>query len=169
MERTGPPHYACNRRETGLSRRAALLKAGSGLAALALADLLARDEAQRVQAGVAEDSRTNPLASRPPHFPSTAKAVISLFMQGGPAQMDTFDPKPELQKLDGKPLPASFKSDDLKLQFMSAAGAGLMGSPFRFAPRGQSGLEISDLLPNIAEHADKLAVVRSCYHAVGTP
>ncbi|HEY2892557.1 MAG TPA: DUF1501 domain-containing protein [Pirellulales bacterium] len=164
MGQVNSPNHACNRRETGLSRRAALLKGGSGLAALALVDLLARDESQRVHAAGPEVSRTNPLASRPPHFPAKAKAVISLFMQGGPAQMDTFDPKPELQKLDGKPLPASFKSDDLKLQFMSAAGAGLMGSPFRFVPRGQSGLEISDLLPNIAEHADKLAVIRSCYH-----
>ena len=60
-------------------------------------------------------------------------------MQGGPSQMDTFDPKPELARLDGQPLPASFKSDDLKLQFMSAAGAALMGSPFAFEKRGQSG------------------------------
>ena len=99
-----------------------------------------------------------------PRFRPTATRVISLFMQGGPSQMDSFDPKPELQKLDGQPLPASFKSDDLKLQFMSAAGATLMGSPFKFAQRGESGLEVSELFPHIAEHADRLAVVRSCYH-----
>jgi hypothetical protein len=165
MKPASTPNCACNRRETGLSRRAALLKGGSGLAALALADLVSRENpSQQAHAGGPDVSRTNPLTPRPPHFPAKAKAVISLFMQGGPAQMDTFDPKPELQKLDGKPLPASFKSDDLKLQFMSATGAGLMGSPFRFAPRGQSGLEVSDLFPHVAEHADKLAVIRSCYH-----
>src|SRR5262249_57173078 len=90
--------------------------------------------------------------------------VISLFMQGGPSQVDTFDPKPELRRLDGQPLPASFQADDLKLQFMRAAGATLMASPFPFHRHGQSGLEISSLFPRLARHADHLAVVRSCYH-----
>jgi Protein of unknown function (DUF1501) len=151
----------CNRREIALSRREVLLKTGSGLGALAVASLLAGDEARAAQAG---DADLRPLAPRVPHFPAKAKAVISLFMQGGPAQMDSFDPKPELQKLDGKPLPESFKADGLKLQFMSAAGANLMGSPFKFDRHGQSGLEISELFPNLAPHADRLAVVRSCYH-----
>ena len=103
------------------------------------------------------------LAPRRPQFPAKARAVISLFMQGGPAQMDKLDPKPELQKLDGKPLPASFKSDDLKLQFMSAAGSSLMGSPFPFRRHGNSGLEIS-ICFRTWPIADDLAVVRSCYH-----
>ena len=102
-----------------MDRREALVKSGSGLGALALVYLLGRDGA----ASGGEAASANPLAPKPPHFPARATSVISLFMQGGPSQVDSFDPKPELARLDGKPLPASFKSDDLKLQFMSAAGA----------------------------------------------
>src|SRR4051812_18574195 len=114
----------CHRNEVALTRRQALVRSGSGLGAIALGFLLERD-------GVAASSPAmdiqphNPLAPRMPHFAPLARSVISLFMQGGPSQMDSFDPKPELQKLDGKSLPASFKSEDLKLQFMSAAGASL--------------------------------------------
>jgi hypothetical protein len=148
-----------------LTRRQALARSGSGLGAVALGYLLGRDTALvAATRGGASPAGVNPLAPKQPHFQPTAKAVISLFMQGGPSQMDTFDPKSELQKLDGKPLPASFKSDDLKLQFMSATGGTLMGSPFAFQKHGQSGLEISDLFPNIARSADDLAVIRSCYH-----
>ena len=149
-----------------LTRREALVKSGSGLGAISLAYLLGRDGALASSAGASAvaSKQTNPLASKSPNFPARATSVISLFMQGGPAQMDSFDPKSELQRLDGKPLPESFKSDDLKLQFMSAAGANLMGSPFAFHKRGASGLEISDLLPHVAERADDLAVIRSCYH-----
>jgi hypothetical protein len=160
----------CHRHEIVLSRREAIVRSGSGLGAMALGYLLARDQALAAtrpadQAGPpAPAMGFDPLAPRPPHFPAKAKAVISLFMQGGPAQMDSFDPKPELSRLDGQPLPASFKSDDLKLQFMSAAGATLMGSPFKFFKHGQSGLEISELFPCIARAADDLAVIRSCHH-----
>src|SRR6185295_6854692 len=152
----------CHRHETALTRREALLKSGSGVGALALAWLMSREQASA--ATNADRSGVNPLATRAPHFAPKAQRVISLFMQGGPSQMDTFDPKPALQQLDGKPLPDSFKSADLKLQFMSAAGATLMGSPFPFLKRGQSGLDISDLFPGVARHADDLAVIRSCYH-----
>ncbi len=78
--------------------------------------------------------------------------------------MDTFDPKPELQRQDGQPLPDSFKVDDLSLQFMKATDGKLMGSTFPFKKYGQSGLEISDLFQNVARYADDLAVIRSCYH-----
>jgi hypothetical protein len=152
---------ACGRNEAVFTRREALLRSGSGLGALALGFLLDRDGAL---AQSASSTAPSPLSAREPHFPATAKRVISLFMQGGPSQMDTFDPKPELQKFDGQSLPASFKSDDLKLQFMSAAGATLMGSSFAFHPRGDAGLPISDLFPRLAEQADELAVIRSCHH-----
>ncbi|MBI3840067.1 MAG: DUF1501 domain-containing protein [Planctomycetia bacterium] len=155
----------CHRHDLALTRREALLKSGGGLGAMALAWLLDRDGALAAAASAGSPSTgINPLAPKQPHFSPKAKCVISLFMQGGPSQMDTFDPKPELTKLDGKPLPASFKSEDLKLQFMSAAGATLMGSPFPFKKHGQSGLEISDLFPNLSRFADELAVIRSCYH-----
>jgi hypothetical protein len=148
-----------------LTRREALVKSGAGLGAMALAHLIARDGAiAATNVSGSPAIEINPLAVKRPHFQPTARAVISLFMQGGPSQMDTFDPKPELARLDGKPLPDSFKSDDLKLQFMSAAGATLMGSPFAFRRHGDSGVEVSELLPQIARYADDLAVIRSCYH-----
>ena len=141
-----------------------MARSGSGLGALALAFLLQRDGLAGGPASRYGATDVNPLRPRAPHFRPTATRVISLFMQGGPSQMDTFDPEARVAKLDGKPLPASFKSDDLKLQFMSAAGASLMGSPFKFEKHGQSGLEISDLFPHVATRADDLAVIRSCYH-----
>jgi hypothetical protein len=147
---------SCRQRETVYSRRDLLAKAGAGLGAAALGYLIHRDELRAAE--------KDPLAPRTPHFPARAKAVISLFMQGGPSQVETFDPKPELQRLDGKPLPSSFRAEGLKLQFMAAAGATLMASPFPFRKHGESGLEISDLFPRLARHADDLAVVRSCYH-----
>jgi hypothetical protein len=154
----------CQRRETVLTRREALLKSGAGLGAMALAHLIARDSPAATVAPGPSAVEANPLAVKRPHVQPTARAVISLFMQGGPSQMDTFDPKPELERLHGQPLPASFKSEDLKLQFMSAAGATLMGSPFAFRRHGDSGLEVSELLPNLARYADDLAVIRSCHH-----
>jgi hypothetical protein len=148
-----------------LNRRQALARSGSGLGALALGFLLGRDRALGAgdASGLPMDG-LDPLVPKRPHFTPRAKRVISLFMQGGPSQMDTFDPKAELQKLDGKPLPDSFKSEDLKLQFMAAAGATLMGSPFAFQRHGQSGLEISDLFPNVARFADDLAVLSRIVH-----
>jgi hypothetical protein len=143
---------------TRCDRRNFLTTAGSGLGALALDFLLDRSGASAAEKAV------NPLAPKKPHFPGKARSVISLFMQGGPSQLETFDPKPTLKRLDGQPLPASFKADDLKLQFMTAAGGKLMASPFPFQKHGQSGLEISDLFPHLARHADDLAVIRSCHH-----
>ncbi|HEX3726937.1 MAG TPA: DUF1501 domain-containing protein, partial [Pirellulales bacterium] len=159
------PSY-CHGSRAPLSRREALVRCGSGLGGMALAFLLARDKAKAVAAAgdIRSTALVSPLAPKQPHLRPTARAVISLFMQGGPSQVDTFDPKPELQRLDGQPLPQSFQSADLKLQFMSAAGASLMGSPFAFKKHGESGLEVSELLPHIATRADDLAVVRSCYH-----
>src|SRR5207245_7034650 len=110
------------------------------------------------------DESTAPLAPKPPHFPATARSVIFLFMTGGPSHLETFDPKPLLRKLDGQPLPSSFDPDGLSLQFMKATDGKLMASPFPFQRHGQSGLEISSLFPNLARHADRLAVIRSCYH-----
>lgn len=155
----------CGRYGRPLTRREMLVQSGGGLGAAALAYLLEREgQANSAHAATSTALHANQLAPRAPHFAARAKCVISLFMQGGPAQMDSFDPKPELSRLDGQPLPASFQSNDLKLQFMSAAGANLMGSPFAFQRHGQSGLEISELFPHLARHADELAVIRSCYH-----
>lgn len=145
-----------------LSRRELLAQSLPGFGALAAASLLFPGEA-KAQA-TSPSVRTNPLAAKSPHFPAKAKSVIFLYMTGGPSQVDTFDPKPDLQRLDGQPLPASLQANNLKLQFMKATDGKLMGSPFAFAKHGESGLEISSLFPKLAQHADELAVVRSVYH-----
>ncbi|MEZ5356217.1 MAG: DUF1501 domain-containing protein [Bryobacteraceae bacterium] len=105
---------------------------------------------------------TNPLAPRQPHFKATAKNVIFLFMHGGPSHLETFDPKPELNRLHGKPVPASFGK--VQLQFSKFEEQPIIGCRRTFSRYGQSGMEISDLFPHTARHADKLAVIRSMYH-----
>ncbi len=151
---------SCGRRTVVQNRREFLAKSALGFGALALGDLLTREAARAgtIPAG------PNLLAPKKPPLPATAKNVILLFMQGGPSHMDTFDPKPELNRRDGEPLPDSFKADDLSLQFIKATDAKLMGSAFPFKKYGQSGLEVSDLFQNVARYADDMAIVRSCYH-----
>ena len=134
---------------TPLSRRDLLKKTGFGFGAVAASDLLAAASAP----GEA------PLAVRNPHFPARAKRVIHLFMNGGPSQIDTFDPKPTLTKLDGKELPESVKNTLQRTQ-KNRVGT-IWASPFSFQKHGQSGLEISELFPQVAKHADDLCVIRS--------
>jgi hypothetical protein len=124
-----------------------------GIGSMAIAHLLA----QEGRSAAAE----NPLAARSPHFPAKAKNVIFLFMEGAPSQMDLFDPKPELQKWHGKPLPPSL-TKDLKLAFIKPT-ASVLGSPFRFEKHGQSGMDISELLPHTASCADDICLIRSMY------
>ena len=141
-----------------LSRREMLLRAGGGLGAWALLDLLKRDGVHAAARGRPE----NPLAPKAPHFPARAKHVISLFMQGGPSHIDTFDPKPILAQRHGQPLPPSV-TKGLQLQF-TKNDAAILGSPQTFTKCGRSGLEIADTYPHLQSCADDLAVVRSCYH-----
>ena len=104
----------------------------------------------------------NPFAPKKPPLPATAKSVIHLFMQGGPSHVDTFDPKPLLSKLDGQRTPASFgKADFMDGQLETSV---LLGSRRTFQKHGQSGLEVSDLFPYVAQRADDLAVIKSCFH-----
>jgi hypothetical protein len=149
---------SCSQREVAHSRREFLARAACGFGCLPLGELLRRDGVLAADA----DSTVKPLAARLPHFPAKAKSVIFLFMQGGPSQLETFDPKPELKRLDGQPLPDSFKNIDLA-QINTSDGK-LMASAIPFGRHGESGLEISQLFPNLARHADDLAVIRSCYH-----
>lgn len=157
------PHTCCHRHLAVSSRREFLETSALGFGALALGNLL---QTEGVAFGARDEATpgSDPLAPRPAHFAGKARSVIFLFMQGGASHVDTFDPKPELKKFDGQQLPASFKSDDLMLQFMKASDGRLMASQFDFKKRGESGIEISELFPNVAGHADRLAVVRSCYH-----
>jgi len=137
------------------SRRDALQRLGFGLGAVAASDLLASGGV----AAPAGASSQGPLAVRSPHFPARAKRVIHLFMNGGPSQIDTFDPKPGLSELDGQDLPESVLKG-LQPTQRNRAGK-IWASPFSFAKHGESGLEISELYPHVAKHADKLCVIRS--------
>ena len=134
-----------------LNRRSLLSRAGMGIGALALLDLNRRC--------LGSD---NPLAPSEMHHPAKAKAVISLFMHGGPSQVDTFDPKPLLQLYAGKTLPPGFA--DLNLEFTKASEAKLLASHRSFRRCGESGIEMSDLFEHLPKVADELAVIRSCYH-----
>jgi hypothetical protein len=142
-----------------LSRRRLLAECGMGMGSLALAGLLADSRAALgaelpVSPGVGSAPPVSSLAPKPPHFAPRATRVIHLFMNGGPSQVDLFDPKPALRKYEGKLLGKDLAGD------RRIGGVG-MPSPFRFDRHGQSGMEISELLPNIARHADKLCMIRS--------
>ena len=127
------------------TRRELLTDAFGGFGALALASVLA--EAQGTDAPRSGD----PLAPKKPHAPAKAKAVIFLFMAGGPSHVDTFDPKPLLNKLHGQPLPAEF--GEAKYQQI-APDAKLLGSARTFKKHGRSGTEVSDLFPHTAKLID---------------
>jgi len=103
-----------------------------------------------------EVSNNSPLAPRSPQFPAKAKRVIHIFANGGPSHIDTFDPKPILAKLHGQPLPM----DNLKTERKTGAA---FQSPFKFKQYGQSGIEVSDLFPHVAESIDDICVIRSMY------
>ncbi len=153
----------------GLVRREFVWQMGAGFAGLALSSLLGESGffTRHASAGETASGQKNPLAPRPSHFATKAKACIFLIMNGGPSQVDTFDYKPALDKFAGKPLPPDKKyinSGGRKVGFLTPP-------PRKFKPGGKSGLLISDFFPNVREHADKLAVVRSCHtdsHAHGS-
>ena len=99
-----------------------------------------------------------------PHFTPQAKSIIFLFMGGGPSQVDTFDYKPELTKLDGKSTPESIREKFQRTATMGNGTRKLMGSPFKFKRYGECGQTVSSLLPEIAQHVDDLCVIRSMQH-----
>ncbi|MDZ4847724.1 MAG: DUF1501 domain-containing protein [Pirellulaceae bacterium] len=137
-----------------VSRRALLQS--TTLGTLALAGMFAEHRnAFGEEKGVGE----SPLSEKAPHFQAKAKRIIHLFMNGGPSQMDTFDPKPKLNELDGKPLPDSIL-EQLQPTQRNRAG-NIFGSPFKFSNHGQSGLPVSELFPHVAKHVDDLCVIRS--------
>ncbi len=136
---------------THRTRRDLLRLAGNGFGAIALQWLLSRD---------ARSAALNPLSPKPQNFPAGAKSVIFLYMVGGPSQIDLFDPKPELKKFDGKPLPASY--GQVISQF-TKGDTPLMSSPWEFKQHGESGAWVSSLLPNLAERVDDICFVRSFY------
>ncbi|MFN0019933.1 MAG: DUF1501 domain-containing protein [Pirellulaceae bacterium] len=133
-----------------LSRRQMLSQMGAGLGMAGLASLLCDRSANAAPASM------SPLAARLPHFAPKVKHVIHIYLNGGPSQVDTFDPKPILAKYDGQPLPAG------NLTTERHTGAA-MGSPFKFAKYGQSGLEISEIFGKTAAHADSICLIRSMH------
>ena len=145
-------------------RRSFLLGSAGTFGSLALATMLARDglmadDLSRTAPGSAgTDSR--PLLPRQPHFAPRATNCILIYLEGAPSQIDLFDEKPKLKELHGQPLPTSM-TDQVRFAFIQKESAVLMGSPRRFAPHGQCGMELSDLLPGIGSCADEIALVRS--------
>lgn len=144
------PHEDCLNLPELISRRQLFSRVGSGITGLALASLLADDNR-----GL---GATTPGEHGKPRIPGKAKAVIQLFQHGGPSHMDLFDPKPELNKNDGKPMPESF-TDLVKI----SKHGGLLGTPFQFQPAGECGVEYSEILPHTATCADDIALIRSMY------
>src|ERR1035438_6470704 len=125
-----------------LSRRALLQSAGAGFGSLALAGLLAQTE---LTAGIVDRTAPGPLSPKPPHFPAKAKRIVFLFMEGAMSSLDTFEYKAALQKDAGKSGPG---------------GGVLTPSQFKFKQYGKTGTWFSELLPNIATHADDLCWLR---------
>jgi hypothetical protein len=136
-----------------LTRREVLQRSGLGLGALGLAGLLC-DGGDQVQAA----DVAGPLSPKRPHFAGKAKRVIHFFLNGGPSHVDTFDPKPALAKYAGQPLPENLRTE-------RKTGAAFP-SPFKFLKSGESGLEISEIFSQTAQHADDIAVIRSMYAQV---
>jgi hypothetical protein len=136
-----------------MTRRDMLKRCGMGFGALGLAQLLT--EQGFADPPVPPDP-AHPLAPRPPHFPARAKRVIHLFMNGGPSHVDTFDPKPALQRFAGRTLPMP----NLRTERRTGAA---FPSPFRFQRYGRSGIEVSELFPHVGACIDDVAVIRSTY------
>ncbi|HAH47955.1 MAG TPA: DUF1501 domain-containing protein, partial [Planctomycetaceae bacterium] len=128
------------------SRRELLTRSGMGMGMLALAELTARENAQAA-------GRETPVIR---HHPAQAKQVVHLFMNGGPSHVDTFDPKPLLNKFHGKPLPNPNLPTERKT-------AGALGSPFKFRKYGESGIEVSELFEKTAAHVDDMCIIRSMH------
>ncbi|MFQ5929085.1 MAG: DUF1501 domain-containing protein [Acidobacteriota bacterium] len=135
--------------QPGISRREMLCRCANGFGGLALAYLLADKFAS------AAVSQANPLAPRPPHYEPKAKSVIFLFMDGGPSQMDTFDPKPRLWKENGQPIPLETPTTVFNISNK------IFASPFQFKKHGECGTEVSELFPHLATCVDDMAIIRS--------
>lgn len=137
------------RQRPALTRRQMLQGAASGFGWLAASALLNNT--------LSADAATNPLSVKTPHFTPRAKRVIFLFMKGGPSHLDTFDPKPMLDRDDGKPFPGQ------KPRVQFAATGALLKSPWKFRNHGRSGLPVSELFPHVARCVDDLCIVRSLH------
>src|SRR5258706_8909430 len=140
-------HHRANRFDSMLSRRQLLTRCGMGMGELALGTIMS-------EVGYGSSTNVNPLVAHASEFPGKAKRAIHLFMNGGPSQVDTFDPKPSLQKYAGKMLPIPNYKTERKT-------GGAFPSPFKFAKYGKSGIEVSELFKHTAQCVDDMCVIRS--------
>ena len=138
------------------SRRHFLSESLLGTGTLALTWLLHRERAWGNPSLAKTETRAFDTLPKQPHHPPRAQAMISLWMQGGPSHHDLFDPKPEMDRYDGQPFPGEIKYDNA-----AQASSKVFASPWRFAPRGESGMELSELLPYTSAVADEICLIRS--------
>jgi len=141
----------------GVTRRHFFRDCGIGVGKIALASLLADSLGRRA---VASEAPRGPLDPRPPHVPGKARAVIQLFMAGAPSQLDLFDYKPKLAEIEGQPLPPEVIGGQ-RYAFIRPDAA-VLGPQYRFSKHGQSGAELSEMLPRLATVVDRIAIVKSC-------
>lgn len=144
------------------TRRSFLTSSASGVGAAALASLLSDEGLLAAESDAAGTDAVDPLAPRATHHDGPAKSCIFIFMAGAPSHLDLFDPKPKLNELHGKPLPESILKD-VRFAFIKKETATLLGSKRTFTKHGESGMEFSEFLPNIATCADDLLMVRSMH------
>jgi hypothetical protein len=141
--------------DSPFSRRQLLARSGMGLGLLGLAGVLSAD-GLLTPAAASTAGYANPMSPKASHFPAKAKHVIHLFMNGGPSQVDTFDPKPALAKYAGQKLP----TENLRTERKTGAA---FPSPYQFRKYGQSGIEVSEIFSHTAECIDEIAVIRSMH------
>ena len=144
-----------------IARRRFLQRGALNLSALATAWLIGQDKVQSEPTKPDLERAAFNLRPKPPHREPRAKAMISMFMQGGPSQMDLLDPKPELNRLDGQKFPGNIKYDNA-----AQASSKVLGSPWKFSRHGESGIDISELLPHLGGIADDILLVRSMHTGV---
>ncbi len=143
--------------DISLNRRVLFRDAGFGMASIALNSLMQQETILASPQNAAHVAQ--------PHFRPTAKNVIFLFMSGGPGHVDTWDPKPQLQQMDGEYVPSSIVANVPNIP-RSGVHSKLMASPFSFQRYGESGIDVSSLLPHTARHVDDLCVIRSLNHRI---
>ncbi len=146
-------HHAFNPEHLALNRREFLSRCGMGMGALSVASLFGN---LGLLGSAQAEGFTNPLAPKQPHFAPKARRVIHIFANGGPSHVDTFDPKPSLEKYAGKLLPM----ENLPTERKTGAG---FASPYKFKKYGKSGIEVSEIFSNVAESIDDIAVIRSMH------
>ena len=147
-------HHPINPEHLALTRREFLCRCGMGMGALSLTSLFGGFEF--LNSAQANEAYTSPLAPKHPHFPGAAERVIHIFANGGPSHVDTFDPKPSLDKYAGKLLPM----ENLKTERKTGAA---FPSPYKFKKYGKSGIEVSEIFPTVAESVDEMAIIRSMH------